>query len=141
VITIAPPLTEGESTPEATSEGAANTPQEAILTAGRWQNTTKWLDCNRPSPDVVPHDINFEVDQNSGALITNWDQGNIVDWIFERVEDGVYRFVNVNELYTQTITVTILSPDHFTMVTNYSKELQGECHTHLDDYVLVSAGG
>jgi hypothetical protein len=133
VITIAAPLVEGESTAEATTEVAANTAQEAILTAGTWQFTGAWLDCDAPStePIIMPNEFTFLMDSSAGTLIINYNGNGPT---YERVDAGVYRA----EVENEVATLTILSSDHFTVVYNFAKIDNRGCRTLLRDYTLVS---
>jgi uncharacterized protein YraI len=134
VITVAAPIVEGEATAEATTEVAAGTPQEAILTAGTWQFTAEWLDCDRPpqGPTIMPGDFTFIMDSNAGTLIINFNGNGPT---YERVEAGVYRV----EVENEVATLTILSSDHFTVLYDFGTTADGECRAMLRDYTLVKA--
>lgn len=136
VIVVAPPL--GEATPEATAD-RTTAGQDAPLISGAWQATATSPGCEAVA-DVVAtfdHELTFRVDSATGTLIGNWDHGRIVDWTFERVEEGQYR----SESPGQVTTITILSPDHFVLLVTTETPSDVGCTQFREDYVLVSAGG
>jgi hypothetical protein len=135
VITVAAPFVEGESTPEATTEVAGNTAQDAPLTAGVWQLTGVASGCSSVTYTFT-HNVSFEVDANTNALTLNWNDGVAVQ-TFDRVENGVYHFDSGAESQQQK-TLTILAPDHFTLHETYINNAGVEC-IFDEDYALQSA--
>jgi hypothetical protein len=137
VITVAAPLAEGEATPEATSNAAADTAQDVLLTPGRWQVMGEWLDCDVPPGRLVtlPYDLTFEVDSSAGTINFRSMPANVRGPTHERVEDGVYR----SESETHVGILTILSPDHFTALTTFAEPNDLGCSMLMEDYTLVSA--
>jgi hypothetical protein len=135
-ISIAPPL--GEATPEATADGAT-AGGDAPLISGTWDATSDLSDCPATGFtgfSTLTHELIFEADADTGALIMSWADGRIVGWTFERVEDGVYR----NEIENGDIsTITILSPDHFTLYIAFPMPSDMGCTFSRSEYVLVSA--
>lgn len=139
VITVAASILEVEATAEATTEVAGNTPQEAILTPGRWQVMGEWLDCDVPPGQTVtlPVDSIFVVDNNAGTLVIRASQGEFNWPTYERVEAGVYRY----ESESYIAILTILSPDHYTTLITFAEPNDLGCSMLLEDYTLVSAAG
>jgi hypothetical protein len=134
-ITVAAPLAEGEATPEATSAVAANTPQDVPLTPGTWQIAVENLDCDVvPSNPNFSSELSFEVDSSAGTFNLVGNQGNPGP-IHERVEAGVYH----REDADVTVTITILSPDHFTALIIFAEPNSDGCQTSLYTYSLESA--
>jgi hypothetical protein len=135
-IVVAPPL--GEATPEATAD--TTTAENVPLISGAWQDTSTNPGCEAADGIVGTFDqkLTFSVDDTTGELIINWDDGRIVDWRFEPVGSGVYH--SLIESNGDDYTLTILSPDHFTLLMVAKEPSVMGCTQAFDDYVLVSAG-